>query len=182
MRQRFNTGSSPVREALSRLLSEGFVSLEKHKGFRVAPVSRKELSELVKARAWIDGIAVAESIRSLDRIWEETLVVTLHRLSRATRDGPDGHAANWEALHKAFHVALVSGCGSSWITQISERLFDAAERYRMLGSAHVPARNELEEHQAIVDACFRRDVDRAVELLGQHYQQTFDVFVGPSEP
>jgi DNA-binding GntR family transcriptional regulator len=79
-------------------------------------------------------------------------------------------------------VALVSGCGSSWIAQISERLFDAAERYRMLGSAHVPARNELEEHQAIVDACFRRDVDRAVELLGQHYQQTFDVFVGPSEP
>ena len=38
LRKRFNTASSPVREALNRLLSEGFVALEEQKGFRVAPV------------------------------------------------------------------------------------------------------------------------------------------------
>src|SRR4051812_28927812 len=47
LRQRFNIGSSPIREALNRLLAEGFVVLEDQKGFSVAQVSAEELQELV---------------------------------------------------------------------------------------------------------------------------------------
>lgn len=178
LRNRFNTGSSPVREALNRLLSEGFVSLEEQKGFRVAPVSRQELSELVTARCWIDGAAVTESIRRFDTSWEENLVLTLHRLSKTHR-GALGQTGNpeWESQHKAFHMALVSGCGSRWIVRTSEQLFDAAERYRLLGAAYVSERNELDEHRAIVDACFERNTQKAVELLRLHYGQTFNVIV-----
>src|SRR5688572_31656508 len=73
-RKRFNTASSPVREALNRLLSEGFVALEQQKGFRVAPVSVEELEELVKTRCWIDGLAIRESIERFELSWEENLV------------------------------------------------------------------------------------------------------------
>ena len=178
LRNRFNTGSSPVREALNRLLSEGFVALEEQKGFRVAPVSRQELSELVTARCWIDGAAMTESIRRFDTGWEETLVLALHRLSRTSR-GEQGRAgdADWEGRHKTFHMALVGGCGTRWIVRISEQLFDAAERYRRLAADYVPERNELEEHRAIVEACFERNPDKAVQLLKHHYGQTFDVIV-----
>ena len=71
VRKRFNTASSPVREALNRLLAEGFVALEEQKGFRVAPVSAEELKELVKTRCWIDGLAIRESIEQFDLAWEE---------------------------------------------------------------------------------------------------------------
>jgi GntR family transcriptional regulator, carbon starvation induced regulator len=176
LRTRFNTGSSPVREALNRLLSEGFVALEEQKGFRVAPVSREELSELVIARCWIDGTAITEAIRRFDMSWEENLVLALHRLSKVNRSSP-GHIEDleWERRHKAFHVALVGGCGTRWIARISEQLFDAAERYRLLGIAYVPERNELDEHRAIVAACFERNAEKAVTLLKHHYGQTFDV-------
>src|SRR5271170_7317741 len=60
LRQRFSSGSSPIREALNRLLAEGLVSLEDQKGFRVAPISESELEELVMARCWIDGIAITK--------------------------------------------------------------------------------------------------------------------------
>ena len=176
LRKRFNTGSTPVREALNRLLAEGFVALEEQKGFRVAPVSRIELAELVKARCWIDGAAITESIERYDTAWEEGLILALHRLSRTARN-PNGNVENaeWEALHKAFHQALVGGCGSRWITRISEQLFDAAERYRLLGAEHVSERNELDEHRGIVNACLDRNVDKAVSLLRQHYGSTFEV-------
>jgi len=175
LRRRFNTASSPVREALNRLLSEGFVALEEQKGFRVAPVSREELGELVKARCWIDGRAIRESIARFEVSWEENLVLALHRLSRAPR-GQAGQVENaeWESQHKLFHKALVGGCGSRWVERISEQLFDAAERYRLLALDHVLERNELDEHRAIVDACLSRDADRAVEVLRHHYGQTFD--------
>ena len=179
LRTRFKTGSSPVREALNRLFSEGFVALEEQKGFRVAPVSRDELSELVTARCWIDGAAITESIKRFDMKWEESLVLALHRLSKTRRGEPGRGVRNidWEDRHKAFHMALVSGCGTRWIVRISEQLFDAAERYRLLGADYVPERNELDEHRAMVDACFERNPEKAVEMLRLHYGRTFDVIV-----
>lgn len=179
LRQRFNTGSSPVREALNRLLAEGFVALEEQKGFRVAPVSREELSELLNARLLIDGTAVTESIHRFQGTWEEALVLALHHLSRTPRGTPgSGDSSKWESRHKAFHMALVSGCGSRWMRRISEQLFDAAERYRLIAIRSIPERNELDEHRAIVEACMAKDAGRAVELLKSHYGQTVDAIVG----
>lgn len=179
LRARFAAGSSPVREALNRLLTEGYVALEEQKGFRVAPISRDELSELVLARCWIDGAAIAESIQKFDAGWEENLILSLHRLSKVSRG--ESRNLEWESRHKALHVALVSGCGTRWIVAFSSQLFDAAERYRLLGAGGVSERNEFEEHRAIVDACLQRDPAKAVELLKAHYGRTFDVIVASLE-
>jgi DNA-binding GntR family transcriptional regulator len=174
LRQRFHFGASPIREALNRLLAEGMVALEEQKGFRVAPVSREDLQALVKARCWIDGAAVTESIARHDRTWEDALVLALHHLSRARR-GQDGADATWERLHRELHMALVGGCGSHWMIRTSGQLFDAAERYRRLGAPQVPEPNELDEHRAIVEACFDRDPARATALLADHYGRTYEV-------
>ena len=175
VRRRFNTASSPVREALNRLLSEGFVALEEQKGFRVAPVSADELKELVKTRCWIDGLAIRESIERFDLAWEENLILALHHLSRTHR-GESGQTetSEWEGRHRDFHMALIAGCGSRWIKRISGQLFDAAERYRLLALEQVLERNELQEHRDLVDACISRDADRAIALLDHHYNQTFE--------
>ena len=181
VRKRFDTASSPVREALNRLLAEGFVALEEQKGFRVAPVSAEELKELVKTRCWIDGLAIREAIAQFDLAWEENLILALHRLSRTHR-GESGQAENseWESRHKDFHAALIAGCGSRWIKRISAQLFDAAERYRLLALEQVLERNELQEHRDLVDACISRDADRAIALLDHHYTQTFEAITSTS--
>src|SRR3990172_5019394 len=54
LRLRYGVGASPVREALNRLVSEGLVTLEDQKGFRVAPVSLDELRELTHTRCLIN--------------------------------------------------------------------------------------------------------------------------------
>lgn len=175
LRQRFQIGSSPIREALNRLLAEGFVSLEEQKGFRVASVSVTELEELVQARCLIDGAAITEGVNRYEAQWEESLAIALHRLSRVRRrssGGPDLDDPEWERRHREFHVALVSGCGSGWLRRISEQLFDNAERYRLLVSHELSERNELDEHRAIAEACFDRRPDEAVALLREHYGRT----------
>lgn len=180
LRQRFGIASSPIREALNRLVSEGFVSLTDQKGFRVAPVSAAELRELVMARCWIDGAAVTQAIRRHDVEWEESLVLALHRLSRADRHAPSASAdtrADWERLHREFHLALVAGCGSSWVRRISAQLFDCAERYRLLAADEIPRANELDQHRGIVDACLAGKAQQAVQLLEEHYGQTMAVIM-----
>jgi GntR family transcriptional regulator, carbon starvation induced regulator len=177
LRAQFDIGSSPIREALNRLLAEGLVVLEAQKGFRVAPISKDELAELVKARCWIDGAAISAAIERQDTAWEERLIVALHRLSRTARIVGQGRGANalWEARHRDFHNVLVGGCGSRWMVKISEQLFDAAERYRLFAADQVSERNELDEHRAIVDACLDGNAATANTLLRSHYGQTFEV-------
>ena len=42
---------SPVREALTRLVTEGLVETEHNRGYRVALLSRRDLDDLVRTRA-----------------------------------------------------------------------------------------------------------------------------------
>jgi GntR family carbon starvation induced transcriptional regulator len=175
LRHRFKVGSSPIREALNRLLSEGFVSLEEQKGFRVALLSVQELRELLDARIWIDGAAVSASIERFDTEWEEGLVLALHRLSRVERSAISAENEQWNRLHRNFHLALVSGCGSRWMTKTSALLFDAAERYRLYAAGYVSGPKKLDEHRQMVAACIERKPDLALQLMKQHYGETCDV-------
>src|SRR5690554_5542948 len=50
LRERYQVGMTPLREALYRLSASNLVTLEDRKGFRVAPVSREHLSEVIELR------------------------------------------------------------------------------------------------------------------------------------
>ena len=145
---------------------------------RVGEIDTPWLRELLNARLLIDGAAITDSIHRFEATWEEALVLALHHLSRTPRAAPSSEdSSQWEARHKAFHMALVSGCGSRWMRRISEQLFDAAERYRLIAIRWIPERNELDEHRALVEASMAKDAARAIELLKSHYGQTYDAIV-----
>ena len=59
-------GVSPgaVREALSRLISEGLVEFTEQRGFRAAPVSKAALMDITRTRVLLDIHALRESIRT----------------------------------------------------------------------------------------------------------------------
>ena len=176
LRARYGAGTSPIREALNRLSSDGFVVQEDQKGFRVAPVSRDELIELIKTRCWIEGVALRQSAANGAQAWEEGIVLGFHRLSRVPNTAdPAVDALNpqWEDLHRAFHMTLLTACGSRLLLEFCEQLADRAKRYRRLAViVSYPERNELEEHRDLMEAMLARDADKAVALLDAHYQRT----------
>jgi DNA-binding GntR family transcriptional regulator len=175
---RFEVGLSPVREALSRLSMESLVRQIDHRGFSVAPLSLTDMVDLTKARCWIDGQGLRQSIMTAEPAWEEGLLVTYHRLSRTPRfEGEDRRArsAAWETAHRDFHQQLVVGCGSRWLTTISGQLFEAAERYRHLARVAGKSRIKEDEHRRIMDAALAHDADRAVALLTAHYNKTAEL-------
>ena len=58
LRERYQAGWSPIREALMRLEAEGMVRLEQNKGFRVTAVSRESLFDLMQSRIEIESVAL----------------------------------------------------------------------------------------------------------------------------
>ncbi len=171
----FGVSLSPLREALARLATEGFVVNEDKKGFRVSPVSRENLGEVARLQSTLEPMALREAIRNGDRQWEEGVVLAHHRLSRYERpEHKDGGGVDeWEAHHREFHLALIAACKMPLLLVICESLQHFSARYRRLFLAYKPFDQDVAtEHQALVDAALDRNEDVAAQLLGQHIDRT----------
>jgi GntR family transcriptional regulator, carbon starvation induced regulator len=172
--ERYGAGSSPIREALSRLSSEGIVIRHEQRGFCVAPISLDELREVTTTRCWLESIALRETLANPTPQWEEALVLAYYRLTRTKRflgDSEPSLNPAWEEQHAAFHEALIANCGSSLLRRYCRDLRAQSYRYRVLAAPAKPPGGEI-EHQAIFDAAIGGDVEQAVELLNSHYRIT----------
>jgi DNA-binding GntR family transcriptional regulator len=174
--QRYNVGSSPIREALSLLTSDALVARTDQRGFRVVEASTDEFDELLKTRIWVEQRALEESILHGDAAWEEEIILATYRLSRVSRSSSkEQFVANdqWETLHKEFHMALISACGSSILLKFCDQLYDRNTRYRHIsGLSAYPKREINSEHADLSDAVLSRDTETAVKLLVAHYSTT----------
>lgn len=173
---RFAVSLGAIREALSRLTSEGLVIAEPQRGFRAAPISAADLVDLTAVRVEIDSLCLKRAIACGDVNWEARLVATAHRLARTPERTPDDPARSnedWADAHAAFHLALVDGCNSPWLLHLHTLLYAQSERYRRLSVPFaIRGRNVNEEHQAIVTATLARDAKTAVRLLATHLEAT----------
>lgn len=62
----YGFSSSPLREALNRLVQEGLVIADERRGFRVTPISPADLADITKMRLMLDIPALTESIQADD--------------------------------------------------------------------------------------------------------------------
>jgi DNA-binding GntR family transcriptional regulator len=173
-------GTNPiaVREALSKLSSEGLVIAEPQKGFRATPISADELRDLTRVRIEIENICLRMAIETGDVNWESGIVAALHRLQRAALRDPDDHDLNnetWVADHLIFHEALTNGCDSPLLLDFRATLFARSERYRRLSIPLAAFERDLNmEHKNIADAVLARDTPGATKLMAEHLQATTD--------
>ena len=173
--ERYGIGATAVREALSRLVTDGLVESEDQRGFCVAPVSKGDLVDLTNTRIEIEGLALRKAIARGDLDWEAQILSSYHRLSRTPPPtNLDSHLA-WAVAHRRFHEALVAHCGSPWLLRLCTMLYDKSERYRNLaeGRTNPASRDTVNEHKAIMKAvAMDRDADKAVRLLSEHFRKT----------
>lgn len=176
---RYEVGIGTLREALSQLVSEGFVTLDAGKGFKVAPVSADELREIVDHFVDFEKRALAESIANGDEDWESDIVAYHHRLSLIEGlpwvDRMARHA-EWVNRHREFHKALVSACNGVWLFRLRSLMFNQLDRYRFITkqSSESSGRRKFDEHRKIMEAVLARDTPLATELLEKHIRDTAD--------
>jgi DNA-binding GntR family transcriptional regulator len=179
LRKVYDSGQSPLREALMRLASDQLVVLEDHKGFCVAPVSREELVDIANTRCELEGLAVRMAIEKGDDHWEANIIGRFHELSKRPTYNTDGTLdPDWERRHDAFHQALYAACGLKALIAFCQILAERAYRYRHLLLESVDrTRDHRGEHEAIKNAIVGRDAATGVALLQRHYLRTVDTLL-----
>lgn len=170
----YNVGSSPLREALFQLASDGFVRVSGQRGFRVAELSLADLEDIIEWRIHNECEALRRSCENRTVEWEGELIAALHKLKAIEEDDElDDETAGdlWEEQHRVFHFTLYNRCGSAWLLRFCELLSEHGERYRR---AFVEYQNIdpqiFVEHKEILDAVLAKKTDKAVVILERHIQ------------
>ncbi|MFB9867020.1 GntR family transcriptional regulator [Vreelandella sulfidaeris] len=174
LKEQYQVGLSPLREALNKLAAYGLLIQENQRGFRVPRLSRDELDDITQMRLEMEGMALERAIEHGDSLWEADLLAAAHRLKRITINVDN--VDEWEHLHTQFHRTLVAPCGSVWLLRFIEQLHDQFDRYRRLGPKMPTIRQELDEqHHQLVELALQRDAKVARELMDDHIRKSYEV-------
>ncbi len=177
LKEHYQVGLSPLREALNRLAAYGLLIQENQRGFRVPKLSHNELDDITDMRCKLEGMALERAISNGDAEWESQLVAAAYRLNRVEHGQVE--TSEWEAVHVHFHRTLVAPCGSEWLTRFIEQLHDQFDRYRRLAPPIPESRTILDaQHNELVELALQRRTIEAQELLTEHIRLSYKIALG----
>lgn len=168
--ERFGVSRGPIREGLQRLVQDGLLRSEPHRGVFVPQVRDADISDIYLAREAIEGAAIRIVMASDERA---RVVVTLRDLVRQMRAAAD--AEKWTRvadLDMRFHLEVVRASGSPRLQRMYSILIDET-RVVMAMTANVSGREDYaEEHAEIADRIESGSVDSAIRTLARTFQES----------
>ncbi|MEX4005133.1 GntR family transcriptional regulator [Paraburkholderia sp. EG285A] len=152
----------PIREAITRLTSEGLLTNVPHKGAYVAELSIDEVKETFDIRLRLEPWIFAEAI---PRITD----AEIGKAERLVKEMDKANSGIWGQLNWRLHETLYLPAQRDITLQMLRVLHDRSDRYFRFQAVQVPIREQShEEHMALVEACRKRDAKLGAKLLEQH--------------
>ncbi|QKG20588.1 GntR family transcriptional regulator [Actinomadura verrucosospora] len=170
-----------VREALVRLVGDGFADRLPNRGFAVPAFTDRRWQEIAEARRAIEPVVLRMSIERGDVDWESRVRAAHHRLVRTPPYVPEEgeyYSEAWAEAHRVFHRTLLEGCGNPVLLETFDRLWTASELARRWSAHRNPGRDGVAEHRRLEEAALARDADAAADVLVRHLTETAAVLTG----
>lgn len=167
-----DVSTTPVREALRDLATEGLVHFDPHRGAIVAELSADDVHDIYEIRMILEPVAMRQAVPKLG----EAILERLRALHRSMLDEP--HSAEWVDRNRVFHMAVYETAASPRLAAIIRNLQDASVMYIGASLKDKPSlRDEANhDHSDILDALEQRDADAAVKALEVHLRTSIDAF------
>lgn len=167
--EQFGASRLPVRDALRLLEAEGLVTLVANTGAWVAKLSLEECEEVYQIRERVEPLLMGMSIPGLD----DEAIGSMRRLLEAMRETDS--IEEFLRLDRDFHSLSYSGARTGVLGEFVSRLWNTTQHYRRAFSqifgVHTNRAVHL-EHELLVLAIERGDVDEAERIVGAHIRRT----------
>lgn len=167
-----DVSTTPVREALRDLATEGLVQFDPHRGAIVTELSSEDVHDIYQIRMVLEPLAMRQAVADLS----DTLLERLRDLHQSMLNEP--HSAEWVDRNRVFHMAVYETAASPRLAAIIRNLQDASVMYIGASLSDKPALREEanHDHSDILAALENRDADAAVEALIEHLRTSIDAF------
>lgn len=156
---------TPLREALITLEHEGVIQSHAGKGFRFAPLSRREFVELCEVLAALEMLALQLSDpRTLHDVGP-----TLMQKAREFTDS-EAPVGTIERYDDEWHDLLLSGCTNDRLLELLTSVKVGLRRYeRLQVGQNTMLQRAAEEHEQIARCVLDGDVPGAVTALKKNW-------------
>jgi DNA-binding GntR family transcriptional regulator len=161
--------TTPLREALRRLESEGLVTLSAHREATVSPLDPDGLLGIYEIREDLDALAASLAAERHD----EDDATEIHR---AVERLGSGSQRNQLALNRSFHASIYRACGNPMLIEILDGLWDQSDRYRRAVGFMATDETIVAEHRAIADAVLAGQAKKSADLMRRHIRRTRATF------
>lgn len=162
-------GRTPVREALGRLRQEGLVDAYPRAGYRVTPLTLRDVREIFGVRSMIEG-HVAAVLASRPRTEKEISCLRESDHGHYVIDTP-ADQENFIKSNTAFHLGLANLAGNRRVTASLEQVLNEMERLVRLGWAHSP---HLNQHAGLIDAICSGDASLARQVAEESVARSME--------
>lgn len=166
----FGVSRTPVREALTRLTSEGLVEITPRSGVYVKKLTKKDVEEIYKIRKVLEGLAAREATPIIDdnKLGQLNLL-----LKKAKRSLNSNDCQPYIDFDVALHDSILKNCQSSRLYSIITNLNSLIHVFRVrVARNKEKARQALNEHEAILNAIKARDPKKAEKVMMEHIEKS----------
>lgn len=164
---RLQFGKAPIRTAVQRLASEGFISVEPRRGIVVAPQSIQGVIDLYEIRVVLEQLVVQQIAGKLSAKQIDRLRANLREHQAVAEQSIP---AKTLSVDFDFHRLLCGFYGNRPLIVILNRIFDSLFPELRLSHEKSPdrVREAVYEHQAVAEAVIRGDAAEAERLMARH--------------
>lgn len=162
------TSTMPVREALGRLITEKALEALPNRSVRVPPITLERIDDLLRARALIEGEAIALAAARMDPRQIATIETILGEWDemRALKHKKD--VDREVTLNQSFHFEIYRACGSAVLIPMIESLWlqsGPCIRVAIYAFSEAGEVDTAHYHRSIVAALAAQDAQAAREAL-----------------
>ena len=167
--ERFHVSRTPVREAVFRLATEGFVRIDSYRRAIVKEISFEELREILEVLGALDKLAVSLAIDNMTQKEINKLEKITEKMEKICRLKT---VEKYIALNAEFHNELWKSVPSKFLREILYLVRDKKERYSY--ARILLYRNpgfldrSMNHHRQLMDAIKARDKEKLIKLIVEH--------------
>lgn len=168
----------PLREAMQRLVAEGLLHSERHRGIFVRDLSPDDVRDVYLARLAVEQAAGRLVLRSHPEVAAVLLTEALEELERAAEQNDPVAMADAD---QAFHQVLVAASGSPRLRRMADGLLvETRMCLAALQNTFPPADELVAEHRLVRDAVRSEEPERLAAALEEHMSDAVDRILGVS--
>jgi DNA-binding GntR family transcriptional regulator len=170
--KQLGVSKTPVREAISRLVVEGLITLHPNKRMTITKIFSKDIIEVYQLRKCLCGLA-ATLVAS--KITEEDITKFKEIIREMELFVEKGNVKEYSKSADIFHGLMQHLSGNRRLETFSINLHEQVYRYR-IKSLKVKGRIEksLSEHKKIIEAIIRHDPEQAKKFCEEHLDNALE--------
>ncbi|MEX1030844.1 MAG: GntR family transcriptional regulator [Paenibacillaceae bacterium] len=162
----------PIREALFRLVSGGFVRNVPYKGMFVADMNLKDIDEIFEIRTQLEELSLRKAAPKIPKVLLQSIIEAMIRnLGKLQEDKEEAVIAQ---LNYDLHGTILSYADNQNLESYVTTLIERIHRYLNLVHYKIDINAEKEEHIEIVQALLADDIEKAVLAMRRHIENSHE--------